>query len=131
MFVEDEHVETAYNFGFCVRANHLKRGTNCLGIMHVHARDECICMTESDHHRSEIISVEEKLLRFAMTQAFSLPALPQIVGVFFAVQRARGIFNANVGEENRIFARETMNDVGISKKNRKRDSFVEEHLRGA
>src|SRR5258708_23729355 len=66
-----------------------------------------------------------------MAQAFSLPALPQIVGVFFAVRRARGIFDANVGEENCIFARETMNDVGISKKNRKRDSFVEEHLRGA
>ena len=53
--------------------------------MHPDAREKSIGIAAGDHNRSEIIAVEQKLVCFAVTQAFALAAQPEIVGVLVSL----------------------------------------------
>src|SRR5512140_3663070 len=128
MLVENEHVEATYDLGFRMRADHLERGTDCLRVMHVHARDERVSITAGDHYRSVVIPVEQKLRRFAKAQAFPLATTPEIVRVLIATMRSRRIFDTNVGERNSCLPRDPRDVLWIAKKNRLGNSFIDDEL---
>src|SRR6185312_15072895 len=67
-----------------MRPDHLQRGTNRLRVMHADARKQRVGIATRHHHRTEVVAVEEQLMRFAVTQSFPLSALPQVVGVLVA-----------------------------------------------
>src|SRR5205823_10245935 len=96
----DQHVETAYDLGLGMRADYLQRGTNGFRIMHSNTGEECVGVFAGDHHRSEIIAVEQQLVRFAMTQSFSLATLPQIVGVLVALVGGCRVIDGDVAERD-------------------------------
>ena len=65
VLLEDEHVHAAHDLGLGMRADHLERGPDRLGVVHVHAGEQRVGVAAGDHARAEIVAVEELAARFA------------------------------------------------------------------
>ena len=85
VLLEHQHVHAADEPRLRMRADHLERRADRLGIVHVDARHERVGVAAGDHHGAEVVAVVHAAVRLVERQAFALPPLPQVLGV-----RARG-----------------------------------------
>src|ERR1039458_4626294 len=86
-----------------MRADHLERGTDRLGVVLVEPADDAVGVTDGDHHRAEIDALEEELVRLGERQSLALAALEEEVRVPLAMLRRAGILDADAGERDAIF----------------------------
>src|SRR3954470_14262726 len=99
--------------------------------MHADAGKERVRVATRDHHRSEVIAVEEELMRFAVAESFALPALPQIVRVLVAFVACCGIDNRDVTQRDQILTGDPLDYRLLAQQYGQRDSFVDQLPGGA
>src|SRR5205814_5102875 len=131
VLLEDQHVEATDDFGLRMRADHLEGGTDRLWIMHADAGEESIGVAAGHHHGSEIISVEQELVGFAVAQSLALATLPQVVGVLVALLRFRWIVDRYVAQRDVILGGEPLDRFALAKQNWRAHSLVDDHAGGA
>ena len=81
----DEHVHAAHELRARVRADHLERGPDRLGVVQVHAGEQRVRVAARDHARAEVVAVEELAARFVERESLPLAELPHVVRVLVAL----------------------------------------------
>src|SRR5437762_6211019 len=85
VLLEDQHVEAADYLRLRMRPDDLESGADRLGGVHADAGQQRVRIATGDHHRAEVVAVEQQLMRLAVAQSLSLAALPEIISVFIAL----------------------------------------------